>query len=99
MGEMLVALMTRNNKMGMALRAGPPFTYTDKNGEKVTAVPWTGEETDWFPLPFDFSVAIAKMLIERKVTREFDREFNEDGFEKMIKWLVDSEGIANSISY
>ena len=97
--EIAVALLTKANKIRMALRWTPPAEYTNKNEEQKVYLPSTEKETEWFILPLDFSVAIAKMLIERKVTKGMDEWFNEAGFEKMIKWLVENESISDAICY
>ena len=97
--DIVVALLMKDDTTRMALRWTPPVEYTDKNGKREKYFPWTEEETEWFLLPLDFSVAIAKMLIERKVTKGMDECFNEGGFEKMVKWLVDNESLSDAICY
>lgn len=95
----VVALLIRGETTRMALRWAPPFERIDKNGKSIKYYPWTKEETEWFLLPLDFSIPIAKMLIERKVTKGLEEWFDEEGFEKMVKWLVDEESISDSICY
>jgi hypothetical protein len=104
--EIVVALLKKEpggwcpaDTIRMALRWNPSFVYNDKSGKQVTAVSWMGEETEWFLLPFDFSVAIAKTLIERKVTNGMDENFNEVGFDKLVKWLIENEGLSDGICY
>ncbi len=97
--DIAVALLKNDDLMRLALRWTPPFEFTDEKGESQKILPWTEEETEWFLLPLDFSVSIAKMLIEKKVTKTLDGLFHEEGFEKMVNWLVDNERLLDAICY
>ena len=69
--------------------------YKDGSVGKVTNA--MGGETDWFILPASFAYAVGKTLIEQKVSG-LDG-FNEDGFRKMIDWLIDMEVIQDAMVY
>lgn len=68
-----------------------------KNGEigKVTNI--MNGETDWFILPTSFGYAIGKRLIEQKVAG-LDC-FDENGFKRMVDWLIDMEEINDAMEY
>ena len=74
-----------------------PQSHQNKEGELVAVTNVMGGETDWFIVPYSFSVVIAKNLIEQKISGLSG--FSEDGFERMIKWLVELEEIQDSMCY
>ena len=102
-GVIAVKLLAKNidkEKSGLfhlAIRYLKPQDTIYKNGEigKVTNI--MNGETDWFILPTSFGYAISKSLIEQKIAG-LDC-FNEDGFKRMIDWLIDMEEIDDSMSY
>jgi hypothetical protein len=54
-------------------------------------------ETEWFILPYDFAVAVARSLIERRTGGL--QGFNDAGFKAMVKWLLDEEAISDALCY
>ena len=74
-----------------------PQSHQNKEGELVEVTNIMDGETDWFILPYSFSVPIAKTLIEQKTSRLSG--FDEEGFERMIKWLIEMEEISDSMCY
>ena len=56
-----------------------------------------GGETDWFILPYSFSVAIGKYLIEQKTAGL--QGFYDDGFTKMVNWMIEMEEIPDAMCY
>jgi hypothetical protein len=82
----------------LAIRYLKPQDTKDKNGNVVNKTTnLMGGETDWFILPSSFGVAVSKSLIEQKVSG-LDC-FNEDGFQRMINWLVEMEEISGAMCY
>ncbi len=74
-----------------------PQSHRNKEGELVKVTNIMGGETDWFILPYSFSISIGKTLIEQKTSGLSG--FREDGFERMINWLVELEEIQDSMCY
>jgi hypothetical protein len=81
----------------LAIRYLKPQEVKDKSGNFSQTTNIMGGETDWFILPTSFGYAIAKSLIEQKVAR-LDC-FYEDGFNRMIHWLIDMEEIKDCMEY
>ena len=81
----------------LAIRYKKPFEYSDKSGNKFKTTNAMGGETDWFILPASFGYVVAKSLIEQKVTGLSG--FQDDGFKKMINWLVEMEEISDAMVY
>jgi hypothetical protein len=74
-----------------------PQSHRNKEGELVAVTNIMGGETDWFIIPYSFSVAVAKTLIEQKTSGL--PGFSEEGFERMIKWLIELEEIQDAMCY
>ncbi len=81
----------------IALRYLPPQSYVGKDGNTVKITNWMGGETDWFIVPYSFGVAIAKSLIEQHVSGLSG--FSEDGFGRMVSWLVEMEEVSDAMCY
>lgn len=81
----------------LAMRYLSPESYRDRSGNLVETTNRMGGETDWFILPHSFSTAIGKRLIEQKVSGLSG--FNEDGFLKMVAWLVEMEELSDAMCY
>jgi hypothetical protein len=59
-----------------------------------------GGETEWFLLPHSFGVAVARTLIEQKVADcGLAASFNEQGFKRMVVWLVEMEELTDAMCY
>jgi len=56
-----------------------------------------GGETEWFILPHSFGAAVGKHLIAQNVAGLYG--FHEEGFLKMVSWLVEMEEIQDSMNY
>lgn len=83
----------------LAIRYLQPKTYKNKEGKVIEVTNLMGGETDWFIVPYTFSVSIAKTLIEQKITGVGLPEFNENGFKKMVRWLIEMEEVNDSMCY
>ncbi len=81
----------------LAVRYLPPEDYRDRDGDLTQTTNCMGGETDWFILPYDFGVASAKRLIEQKVGGLTG--FNGDGFQKMVRWLVEMQEMPDAMCY
>lgn len=87
-GEAAVGLLERDGRKMMALRWCP--------GTDQIAV-WPGEETGWFLIPFTFAIAIGRMLSEMKAAHH--PSIDPRGFEVMVQWLVEVEGLNDAMCY
>jgi hypothetical protein len=103
--DIAVALVAENaeDAAKMLYRIGirwlTPGTVQDKDGAVIAHLTNVmGGETDWFILPHDFSVAVARSLIEKKVAGNLPH-FVDEGFSKMISWLVEMEELRDGMNY
>ena len=102
-GIIAVALFAKSENaaerslFNIQIRYLKPQSHRNKEGELVAVTNVMGGETDWFIVPYSFSVAIAKTLIEQKISGLSG--FSDDGFERMIKWLVELEEIQDAMCY
>lgn len=81
----------------LAIRYLPPQDIWKKDGSISKTTNIMGGETDWFIVPYSFSVAIAKSLMEQKVAGLTN--FSDEGFSRMISWLVEMEEINDAMCY
>jgi hypothetical protein len=81
----------------LAMRYLPPGSYRDKSDSLVKMTNCMGGETDWFILPYSFSVAIGRYLIEQKTAGLLG--FSDDGFTKMVNWMIEMEEIPDAMCY
>jgi hypothetical protein len=56
-----------------------------------------GGQTGWFLLPNDLGVAVAKALLERHTAGLGG--FHPDGVTQLVRWLVETEELPDSMSY
>lgn len=102
-GVISVALFAKNKKAAesslynIQIKYLQPQSYRNKEDEIINTTNAMGGETDWFIVPYSFSVTVAKTLIEQKISGLSG--FNEDGFEQMIKWLIELEEIQDAMCY
>lgn len=87
----------KSSLYSLAIRYLSPENYKDKKGNIVKVTNIMGGETDWFILPYSFGVAIGKSLIEQKVSGLIG--FDEDGFKKMVDWLIEMEELSDVMVY
>ncbi|MCX7409407.1 MAG: hypothetical protein NTZ32_15120 [Planctomycetales bacterium] len=85
------------NLWHLAVRWLPPQPYRDKAGNVVQTTNVMRGETEAFRLPHTFGAAVGKKLIEQKVSGLSG--FHDDGFAKMIAWLVDMEELTDAMCY
>ena len=74
-----------------------PAQGRDKAGNAVQTSNIMGGETVPFLLPHTFGTAVAKKLIEQKVSGLLG--FHDDGFARMVAWLVDMEELTDAMCY
>ena len=69
-----------------------------KEKQPVNLTNCMGGETDWFLLPVTFGFAVGRTLIQQR-TADFGLTSycNEEGYKRMIKWLVEMEEITDSM--
>ena len=85
------------NLFSLAVRYLKPQNYQNMKVESIHVTNVMGGETDWFVVPYTFSVSIAKTLIEQKASGLAG--FDENGFERMINWLIEMEEVNDSMCY
>ena len=100
-GVIAVKLFARNGDdqvLKLAIRYLKPqdSIYPDGSTSKVTNI--MCGETDWFVIPHSFALAIGKTLVEQKVAGDLDG-FNEEGFKRMVDWLIDADKIEAVMAY
>lgn len=105
-GEIAVSLMAdsvhKAEKMilHLAMRWLPPKSYQDRQGNSVGTTNCMGGETDWFWLPTSFGYAVGRVLIEQKTASpELVSYFDENGFAKLVQWLVDADELTSGMCY
>lgn len=99
-GEIAVAIVQTeqdSNIVHLAMKWLNPQPIQRKDGTIEPTTNLMGGETDWFILPFTFAAAIARVLIELKVTAM--PYFNEVGFSEMVNWLVELEEVHDAMCY
>jgi hypothetical protein len=100
-GEIAVGILTRK------VDAPRP----DQPGRKIThrmlglrwcesdsrCLSWQEGAHEWFALPFTFSAAITRSLLQMKATG-LDG-FDDAGFQKLVEWMTDYEAVDDSLCY
>ncbi len=81
----------------LAIRWLKPESYKKKDGAVVEMTNLMGGETSWFLFPHSFGVAVGKKLIEQKTAGLAG--FQENGFNRMVKWLVAMEHLDDAMCY
>ena len=98
-GDIAVALVqspTGGTGPSLALRWLAPKPY-QKDGKTIHTTNLMGGETDWFIIPFSLAVGVARALLEQKTAGLAG--FDEQGFTKMVAWLVDLEELNDAMCY
>ena len=85
------------NLFRLAIRYLAPIDRHDKSGNAIRTTNIMSGETDWFILPISYSIAVAKHMIEQKVSGLSG--FNEEGFTRLVMWLVDMEEIDDCMAF
>jgi hypothetical protein len=84
--------------LGMRWASPQPVKGRDGVWQKTTNL--VGGETDWFLLPHSFGVSIGRTLIEQKTAnRGLAGCFDEEGFKRMVDWLVEMEELTDAMCY
>lgn len=102
-GEICVSLLAEDmdraekNLWHLAVRWLPPLACRDKAGNVMQTTNIMGGETEPFILPHTFGAAVGKKLIEQKVAGL--PGFHDDGFAKMVAWLVDDGELTDAMCY
>lgn len=101
-----VALFAENanapekNLLSLGIRWLPPEDVRRPDGKTLKTTNKMGGETDWFFLPHSFGAAVARTLIEQKVADcGLAAFFNEQGFKRMVAWLVEMEEVTDAMCY
>jgi len=92
----LVRPPTGGQRPSLALRWLTPKPY-QKDGKEIAITNHMGGGTDWFVIPFSLAVGVAKALIEQKTAGLAG--FDEQGFSRMVSWLVDLEELNDAMCY
>lgn len=98
--EFSVGMLATDKEKGIfhiAIKYNKPRPYKNKEGKVNEVTNLMGGETGWFILPHTFAVGIVKILLELKVSGTSG--FNNDGFQKMIKYFVEMEDLYDGIGY
>jgi hypothetical protein len=101
--EIAVVLLAKDqsavqkNLFSLAVRYLLPKSYQQKNGNLVETTNLMGGETAWFILPHSFGTVVGKRLIEQKISGL--PGFNEDGYTRMISWLVEMGELHDAMVY
>ena len=86
--------------LNLAIRWLPPQPLKGKDGKTVETTNIMGGETDWFILPHSFGVAVGRRLIEQKVADSgLAENFDENGFKRMVSWLVEMNELCDAMCY
>jgi hypothetical protein len=101
-----VGLFTENEEadekdiLTLGMRWLPPEPCKESDGRWTEVTNLMGGETDWFLLPHTFGVAVGRTLIEQKVADcGLTPYFDESGFKRMVRWLVEMEELTDSMCY
>lgn len=90
----------RKHSLHLGVRWLCPQPYRGKDGQLVITTNIMGGETGWFLLPCSFGYAIGRTLIEQKVADQgLAKNFNEQGFKRMVSWLVEMEELTDAMCY
>jgi hypothetical protein len=81
----------------LALKWLPPQPCRKKDGTIVQTTNMMGGETDWFLLPHTLGAAIGMKLVELRAGGLSG--FKDDGFNRMLKWLVEMEHLQDAMCY
>lgn len=81
----------------LAVKWLPPQPARTTDGTLVDMTNIMGGETGWFLLPHTLGAAVGKTLTEQKIAGL--EGFQEAGFDRMVKWLVHTEHLADAMCY
>jgi hypothetical protein len=100
-GEIHVALLQSSlrspGSYHVGLRWLEPLPRRGKGGEVMEFTNIMGGATEWFLLPHDLGVAVAKALLERHIAGLIG--FDPEGIMKLVRWLVEAEELPDSMCY
>src|SRR5687767_14751808 len=63
----------------------------------ATSTTYFGKDSEWILLPFEFAACVARRIIEKKAAGM--NGIRAEGFQKMLKLLLDQEAIVPNICY
>ena len=89
----------QRRQLSLAIRWLKPQPYIGRDGREVQPTNKMGGETDWFILPKTFGYAVGRVLVEQKTSSMLADCFDDDGFELLVKWLVDDEELTDCMCY
>lgn len=81
----------------LAIRWLPPQPWRKKDGTTIEITNVMGGETEWFLLPHTLGAAVGCKLVEQKTAGL--PGFQETGFDRMVKWLVEMEHLEDAMCY
>ncbi len=81
----------------LAVKWLTPQPYKQKDGATVELTNMMGGETSWFILPHTFGAVVGKKLVEQKTAGLTG--FQEIGFKRMVKWLIEMEHLDDAMCY
>ena len=87
----------QHDLLELAMKWLTPQPCVRKDGTITETTNLMGGETSWFLLPHTFGAAVAQKLIEQKIAGLAG--FREDGFCRMVRWLVKMEHIDDAMCY
>ena len=94
------AAADKKNLLHLGLRWLRPEPYRRKDGRVQQTTNVTGGETHWFLLPHSFGAAVGRRLIEQRVADHgLAQFFNEQGFRKMVSWLIEMGELSDAMCY
>jgi hypothetical protein len=90
----------RMHLLNLGMRWLSPKPYKGKEGELIETTNIMGGGTEWFLLPHSFGVAVGRRLIEQKVANcGLAEYFNDKAFKRMVSWLIEMDGLSDSMCY
>ena len=87
----------QNDLLHVAMKWLDPNPLRHKDGTTLETTNLMGGETAWFLLPHTFGAAIGMKLVEQKTAGL--PGFNEVGFSRLVRWLIEMEYLDDSMCY
>ena len=93
----MVSPSDESTSTSLAMRWLEPSPYMRKDGQMVPVTNHMGGETDWFVVPYTLAAAVGRTLVLQRAAGL--PGFEDVGFAAMVAWLVEDEGLPDSMCF